>query len=734
MKEAVCPARVREAFARIEVPAALRERAEENLARWLEEEAFADARPQLEALIEKGCFDRLFDAFFQDIPFGTGGRRGPVGFGPNRINPFTVATSIEGHAAFLRKRFPGAGLAVVVAFDVRVFNDLRGVYDPGRPNPLLGLSSRDFARIAAEVYAANGIRVWMPPAGTGGAAGGETRYISTPELSFAIRHLRAHGGLNISASHNHPDDNGAKIYNDRGSQEIPPTDERLARIVEATTSARRLPFDEAAQKGLICLLPAEVSKSYLATNAAVSRHPRARSARVVFTPLHGTGYSSAGASLEQAGFRVDLYPDQATPDGTFKNVPFRSPNPEVRESLFGARAAAQSSGADLVLGTDPDADRLGLMAPHQGSWVFLTGNEIGILLAHYLMLGAGSRPAPCPRFAITTVVTTSLFGRIARTAGVHVIDDLGVGFKYIADVLNSIEATGAYRSLRTRLEGFVIGIEESHGYLVTPACRDKDAAGAAVLLAEIASLQKEQGKSLIDYLDEIYRELGYVTNVLVSTVMLGARGFANMQRIQASLRQDPPRQIGGRAVQRLDDRWDEAGPLGKLVSETDRASRDLLTFELDGGVRLTLRPSGTEPKNKIYVEVSGQALGKGASREALEAEKARVAGLAREVARAFTQEMLSRIGVTLPDHAFEISDLVALENKQDFAAKLLPELIERLSRGEQGAALDAWLDGRLKGYGADARLLVAPAVRAYLASAPVAAPVRAWLEAAFERR
>ncbi|HVR74466.1 MAG TPA: phospho-sugar mutase [Planctomycetota bacterium] len=736
MKETNCAARAREAFSRIEVSEALQARAEENLARWLEEDEFLEARPQLEHLIESGSFTLLFDAFFQDIPFGTGGRRGPVGFGTNRINAFTVSTSIEGHARFLKTR-PGAAsstaLSVVVAFDVRVFKDLRGVYDPKRPNPLLGMTSRDFAKIAASVYAANGIRVWMPDPS-------KDRYISTPELSFAIRSLKAQGGLNMSASHNHPDDNGAKIYNDKGSQAVPPEDEELARLVEATGAARSMPFEEARRSGLVEWIPAEVFTAYLETNAGVSRDRRARSARVVFTPLHGTGLLSAGASLTRAGFDMVPYPEQSTPDGTFPNVPFRSPNPEVRESLTGATKYARARAADLVLGTDPDADRIGMVAPHRSEWTFFTGNEIGVLLAHYLLAGQKDSPRggpaapPAKGFAVTTVVTTSLFSRIARRAGVHVIDDLGVGFKYIADVLNSMESSGSYRSIRGTVEDFVIGIEESHGYLVVPSIRDKDAAGAAVLLAEIASQLKEQGKSFTERLDEIYKEYGYVKNLLVSTVMLGARGFVNMKKIQESLRARPPGAIGGRKVIEVMDRWSESGPLGKIVSETDRMSRDLLIFSLEGNARVILRPSGTESKNKVYVEASGEPLRTGAPDSALADEKQRIDAAAKRIAMGFWREMLSRIDVELPDHAFEVSDLVALENKQDFALKFLPEIRERLERGERGPDLDRWVEMRLKPYGADARLLVAPAVMAYLEAEKVPDESAAWLRSAFERK
>jgi len=727
MKDVVCPARVAEAFSQIQIGDTLRAHAMENLTRWLSDDVFADAREQLESLIEEEKFNILFDAFFQEIPFGTGGRRGPVGFGTNRINPFTISTSIQGHSQFLKKHFAKAtSLSVVVAFDVRVFNDLRGIYDRGRPNPLLGLSSKDFAKIAASVYAANGIRVWMPDPS-------QENYISTPELSFAIRFLEAQGGLNVSASHNHPDDNGAKIYNDKGSQEIPPVDEELAKIVAVTTSARTMPFDEACERGLVSWLPDEVFESYLETNSGVSRDRNARSARVIFTPLHGTGLRSAGTTLERAGFQMEVYPGEAQPDGSFEGIPFRSPNPEVPQSLTRAQEYAQARGADLVLGTDPDADRLGMMAPHNGEWVFINGNEVGVLLIHYILTqeARGKQAPSSARFAVTTLVTTSLFGRIARAFGLHVVDDLGVGFKYIADVINRIESTGRYGDIVATTDDFVIGIEESHGYLVVPSIRDKDAAGAAVLLAELASQLKDSGTSFSDYLDDVYREFGYVRNLLLSTVMLGAQGFLNIRKIQDSLREKPPEKIGDRKVLEMTDRWSEEGPLGKIHSETERMSRDLLVFQLEGDARIVLRPSGTESKNKVYVEVCGKPIADSMPADSLAKEKEKLDRIADELGKAFTREMLSRIEVQLPDYAFEVSGLVALENKMHFAAEFLPELVARLGRGEAGANLDAWMDTQLQPYGADGRMLVAPAVSAYLKSANLPDGIADALAAAF---
>ena len=703
--------RARVGFADAAVGDELRDAALKNLERWLGDDEFQDTLPQLSYLVETGNFEALFDAFFRQIPFGTGGRRGPVGYGVNRFNRFTLQTSIQGHSQFLHELFPDEELSVVVAYDVRQFEDLRGVYDGGRSHPLLGMSSKDFAEIAACVYAANGVKAWLPDPADGFC-------ISTPELSFAIRAKKAFGGLNVSASHNHPDDNGAKIYNHHGGQEVPPIDEKLATIVESTKTAKSIDFDAAVEQGLIRFLPAEVHAQYVEMNARVSTTPTLRSARVVFTPLHGTGFESAGAALAAAGFDVQLYPAQSTADGSFPAVPFRSPNPEVPQSLEGARDYAVEQGADLVLGTDPDADRLGMMAPHQGEWVFFTGNEIGVVLIDYLLNHSG-REFKEPPFVVTTVVTTSLFSRIAEARGCPVVADLGVGFKYIADVLNQIESAGAYQHLKGGLEDFLIAIEESHGYLVVSSVRDKDAAGAAVVLAETASFLKDKGMSFVDYLDTIYRKFGYVRNRLVSTVMQGAQGFLRMRKIQNSLRQDPPKKIGSRRVLEVTDRWDESGPWGKIQSETDRLSRDLITFVLEGGGRLTLRPSGTESKNKIYVEICGEPLGDKATVAELAAEKERLDRETDEVARAFTREMLARIDVSVPDYALDVSDLVALECKLDFAESFLPELIEKLSDSGLGSGLEDWVDERLASYGADARLLVRDAVRSYLDSEDV---------------
>jgi phosphoglucomutase/phosphomannomutase len=418
------------------------EQAIRYLVAWWEGPQYAVFRPQLENLAERGKWDLLLDSFYRVMPFGTGGRRGPVGIGPNRINHQTVITSVQGHVNYLRRRFRTGSLRIVVAFDVRVFRDLRGLYDPAVPNPLLGLSSRDLARLATAIYAANGVEVHTVP-------GDGDYYLSTPELSFAIRHLRAHGGLNISASHNHPDDNGAKFHMPSGGQPVPPDDEDLAKEVEAVTSVPAADFDEALRAGRVHWWEAPLHARYLEASLSRSIDPSARRALIAYTPLHGTGLHTVGDVLPQAGFEMRLVERQAHPDGAFPEVKFRVPNPEVPESMELVSAEPRQHDADAGFAPDPDADRLGVVAPADGAWRFLTGNEIAVLLAAYIIetrRALGTLPAH--GFVIKTAVTTELLTRIARAHGVQMLGDLLVGFKYVGQALDGIAAEGRFRNLR----------------------------------------------------------------------------------------------------------------------------------------------------------------------------------------------------------------------------------------------------------------------------------------------
>jgi phosphoglucomutase/phosphomannomutase len=525
-------------FASLPVADHYKQTAVHNITRWLEDAPFAVYRPHLEWLVEQAHWSLLLDSFYRMLPFGTGGRRGPVGIGTNRFNPWTLASSVQGHITYLRERYPGQELSVVIAYDVRVFHDLRGLYNPGLPNPLLGLTSRDFAWVAAGVYAANGMRVHMLPEDA-------STYVSTPELSFAIRYLHATAGLNISASHNHPDDNGGKFYNDRGGQEVPPYDEAMAKQVEHVDRVEILDFAAAKATGLISWIPPDVHQAYVALNVAQSLQSMARQARVVFTPLHGTADTTVGAVLQQAGFEVHPVTAQVTHDGAFPAVPYRAPNPEVPDSMQLGIDLARQVQADAVLACDPDADRLGVCArTAAGDYHFLNGNEIAVLVAHYKLeqlqhLGR----LPARPLVIKTEVTTELLRPITEHFDGILIGDLLVGFKYHANVLDCLEQHGHFGLVPAALSDFVIGVEESHGILVTPEIRDKDAAGAAILLAELAALQRQKGATLVDYLDDIYRRYGYYANLLTSMVMTGAEGLTNIETIQQTLRCQPPEKV-----------------------------------------------------------------------------------------------------------------------------------------------------------------------------------------------
>jgi len=692
-------AAARAGFSDLSVPQAAREAALANLERWLQDPVFAAYRSQVLALVEGRRWEVLLDSFYQVLPFGTGGRRGSVGVGPNRFNPWTLGASVQGHAAWMRRVMGERPLSVVITYDVRVFRDVRGQLAPEAANPVLGMSSRAFAEIAAEVYAAAGITVHMPPVGA---------YLSTPELSFAIRHIGADAGLMISASHNPPDDNGGKFYNAQGGQEVPPRDEEMAREVEGVGHIDRMSLDRARSSGLVEEVGPEVHEAYLQTNLGCSLDPQARSVRIVFTGLQGLGRLTVYEILQRAGFTVELEPTQAELDGSFAAVPFRAPNPEVPRSMAAATAHADRVGADIVMACDPDADRLGLMVRHPaqgaGSWRFFSGNEIAALATGYIV-AQGGRPHP---LVIQTEVTSALVARAARAGGARVIDHLLVGFKYIGDALHQLETQGEFAGVRARLEDFALGAEESHGLLVTPAMRDKDAGGGALLLAELASQEKDRGRTLVDTLEELWRKVGYVKNLLRSTVMQGAEGTVRIAATLEALRRNSPRQIAGLAVTAFHDRQDPSGVFGPILSDTDRASRNVLVWQLGEDARVILRPSGTEPKSKVYVEVAGR---RGAD---LATEQPRVDAEAQRLADAFVQLMLSTVGLKVPEWALRINDLVAVEHKLDFAEQVLPALCQRLDQGEEIEVTGHWLDARIARYGRDARQLVAPAVRAWV--------------------
>jgi len=708
--------------------------AADRLQTWLEGAVPMGFPEVLARHLEEQQVPLLFDAFWQVLPFGTGGRRGRVGYGSNRFNPTTVAMTVQGHCNYLSAAFSGKELSVIVANDVRVFNDFAGVYRfLGREHPLLGTSSRSIAKLACEIYAGNGVVAYLaePEA--------DQSLLSTPELSFIIRKLRAVGGVNISASHNPPDDNGIKVYDEYGGQPIPPNDQRWADAMDQVTDVRRIPFAEALGRGLIRKIPEGLNGEYV--EEYVRLYGRVFSPRpdipVVYTPLCGCGLRSAGAVMRKLGFPILSPPDQG-PDGAFAPIPFKAPNPEVSEATVPATRFAESVGSGVVLSSDPDADRVGLEARlADGSWYHFDGNKIATLIGYYLMLDPDG---PQRRgLVIETLVTTKILGQIAATAGDSwIIDDLLVGFKYMANVLKILEQRGRWGNACTRPESLVLATEEAHGVMLTPTIRDKDSAPACMFLAALHQKVRQEGRNLLDYYIEILERLGGYADTGRSIVMTGAEGGIQRDRIVASLRASLPEALGGRAVRKVVDYWSE-DIFGKLQSSTDQLSRNVLQFFLDGFI-VTVRPSGTEPKLKFYCQLVP-----------LEKPQGRTAGPAlhgmdlmrdltdqvETMARAVYQELLARLDLRLGEPGLLLPDLIDIGRKQEFERQTVPQLREAIAQGRfknLDNLLD-WLRGDVAGMTPGANPL--PALRASVAhlcrewenelgGAPLLAELAAW--------
>ncbi|NJD69385.1 MAG: phospho-sugar mutase, partial [candidate division NC10 bacterium] len=434
---------------------------------------------------------------------------------------------------------------------------------------------------------------------------GSDLLLSTPELSFAIRHLGASGGLNISASHNHPDDNGMKFYTEYGGQPVPPRDDEMAKAVQAVQEVRKMPFEQAAQDNLVRWWGPAKHEAYLEASLARSIEREARDAFIVYSPLNGAGRRTVYDLLTKAGFRVALVASQADPDGEFPDVPNRMPNPELPEALDRAAAEMHRLEADAAFATDPDADRLGVVIRTAQGDRFLNGNQIAALLTTWIIERRTARGEMPPHpFVVKTCVTTKLMTAIARAYGVAIIGDLPVGFKHIGDVLEAVARTGRYHDMVATPDDFLCAAEESHGVLVTPELRDKDAAGGALLVAEYIAALKRHGKTLQDELERLYDRYGYVAHSAYSLILEGGVGEERIRNMMVALRRrQPPELVGCRLIQTVD--YQDEDRYGPITSETDLASRNILAFFFDQDLKVTVRPSGTEPKLKMYVEAGG---------------------------------------------------------------------------------------------------------------------------------
>jgi phosphoglucomutase len=589
----------------------------------------------------------IVDSFRCDIPFGTGGRRGRVGIGPNRINPRTLALTVAGHCEFLRKTADRDDLLVVVANDTRVFTDINQLHTFMGPDwSLLGTSSRGLALLACQLYAVFGVDTVMT------APLDDSAYMPTPELSFAIRDLRAAGGLNVSASHNHPDDNGLKVYTPTGGQYCPPDDANLSSTVEQVVLDPQIETLVAGHLGVAAEIDPAVHQRYIsmytdraATLCASSAADRAGSP-IVYTPMCGTGLANVGETLTGAGYQVHVPPDQY-PDGSFAAIPMRSPNPEIPGVTDPAIAFAEEQGASLVLSTDPDADRLGVeVEVGTGQWRHLTGNQIGALIGYFL--AADPDGPQLPGSIITTVATSRVLRAIAALGSADITDDLMIGFKFIGQLLDNAEADGKPVDL-------VLASEESHGYLTTTDLRDKDAASGGYLIAHLHARMTGRGQTLWDYLMQVFDATGVHIEQGRSLVLLGADGAQTIRAVMRSLREDPMQYLGREAVTGRQDFLVD-GTTGPLT-DGEKASRDVLELSSEH-YRMVVRASGTEAKLKYYFDFA-EPPGAGAAAdryaELEPAVKADCAAVYAELAR--------RAGYDLSPAALDLPDVMPMQDK-----------------------------------------------------------------------
>ena len=503
------------------------------------------------------------DAFYRDLAFGTGGLRGVIGAGTNRMNIHTVRKASQGLADYVIKHFTAQDRRIAVSYDSRILSD-------------------EFARAAAGVFAANGIQALVYP-----------QLMPTPCLSYAVRALRCAAGIMVTASHNPAKYNGYKVYGADGCQI---TTEAAAEILneigklDVFSDIRTMDFEAGLREGSIAWIPdavydgfvAEVKRQSLLGGADVDKN-----VAIVYSPLNGTGLRPVLRTLRESGYtHVTVVKEQEQPDGHFPTCPY--PNPEIREAMQLGLEYAARLNADLLLATDPDCDRCGIaVRTPAGEYQLLSGNETGMLLLDYVC----SRRAalgimPENPVLVKTIVTTDMAERIAAQYGVDTVNVL-TGFKFIGETIGRLEAAG-------HPERYIFGFEESYGYLSGTYVRDKDAVNAAFLICEMFAWHRQRGISLLDRLNQLYDQYGYCLNTLHSYEFEGAAGFDKMQRIMASFRSGVT-SIGGRRVEKL---LDYAPGLDGLPPS------DVLKFRLAGGASCVVRPSGTEPKLKIYISVS----------------------------------------------------------------------------------------------------------------------------------
>lgn len=543
----------------------------------------------------EGKEDRITDAFYQNLAFGTGGLRGVIGAGTNRMNIYTVGKASQGLADYINRHFPKEERKIAISYDSRIKSSL-------------------FAKRAAEVFAANGIRVFI-----------YTELMPTPMLSWAVRSLSCAAGVMVTASHNPSKYNGYKVYGPDGCQITTDAAAEILGCIEKTDAfedVKRDAFETALENGRISYIGEDTVTSFIEAVKGQSMLTRSeenvdKNISIVYSPLNGTGLKPVLRTLKESGFtNITVVKEQEQPDGHFPTCPY--PNPEIREAMALGMEYAKKCSADLLLATDPDCDRVGIAVPNrEGEYVLLSGNETGLLLLNYICSmrqAAGTMPEH-PVF-VKTIVTMDMAARIAADYGVKTVDVL-TGFKFIGDQIARLEAEG-------RENDYILGFEESYGYLSGSYVRDKDAVDGAFLICEMAAYYRSKGMGLLEVLEGLYEKYGFCLNTLHSYEFEGMEGFEKMKGIMNRLHTMASRIaegeavcIGGRKTEAVEDYL--SGTISRADKTTEPIaglpSSDVLKFRLAGNASVVVRPSGTEPKLKLYISVSAEDKGKAQAEE-----------------------------------------------------------------------------------------------------------------------
>lgn len=543
----------------------------------------------------EGKEDRITDVFYQNLAFGTGGLRGVIGAGTNRMNIYTVGKASQGLADYINRHFPKEERKIAISYDSRIKSSL-------------------FAKRAAEVFAANGIRVFI-----------YTELMPTPMLSWAVRSLSCAAGVMVTASHNPSKYNGYKVYGPDGCQITTDAAAEILGCIEKTDAfedVKREDFETALENGRISYIGEDTVTSFIEAVKGQSMLTKSeenvdKNISIVYSPLNGTGLKPVLRTLKESGFtNITVVKEQEQPDGHFPTCPY--PNPEIREAMALGMEYAKKCSADLLLATDPDCDRVGIAVPNrEGEYVLLSGNETGLLLLNYICSmrqAAGTMPEH-PVF-VKTIVTMDMAARIAADYGVKTVDVL-TGFKFIGDQIARLEAEG-------RENDYILGFEESYGYLSGSYVRDKDAVDGAFLICEMAAYYRSKGMGLLEVLEGLYEKYGFCLNTLHSYEFEGMEGFEKMKGIMNRLHTMASRIaegeavcIGGRKTEAVEDYL--SGTISRADKTTEPIaglpSSDVLKFRLAGNASVVVRPSGTEPKLKLYISVSAEDKAKAQAEE-----------------------------------------------------------------------------------------------------------------------